>query len=50
VLNAPLKASANHVGALVSPYVSVFGTSFQASDEEIDLRAQQYLESILKEI
>lgn len=37
-------------GAVVSPYVSVFGASFQASDEEIDLSAQQYLESILKEI
>ena len=47
---APLKASANHVGAIVLPYVSVFGASFQASDEEIHLSAQQYLESILKEI
>lgn len=45
---APFKASANHVGAVALPYFSVFGASFQASDEEINQSAKDYLIYVLK--
>jgi putative NADPH-quinone reductase len=45
---APFKASANHVGAVALPYFSVFGASFQASDEDINQSAKDYLNYILK--
>jgi putative NADPH-quinone reductase len=45
---APFQASANHVGAIALPYFSVFGASFQASDEEINQSAKDYVNYILK--
>ncbi|WP_340395014.1 NAD(P)H-dependent oxidoreductase [Paenibacillus sp. FSL E2-0177] len=43
---APFKASAKHVGAEALPYFAVFGASFQASDEEINTSAKEYIEYI----
>jgi putative NADPH-quinone reductase len=43
---APFKASAIHVGATALPHFAVFGASFQASDEEIDQSAADYVEYI----
>jgi len=40
---APFKASAKHVGAEALPYFAVFGASFQASDEEINTSAKEYI-------
>lgn len=45
---APFKASATHVGAIALPYHSVFGASFQASNEEINESAKEYITYILK--
>ncbi|CAM3165914.1 NAD(P)H-dependent oxidoreductase [Paenibacillus lupini] len=45
---APFKASAAHVGAIALPYHSVFGSSFQASNEEINESAREYITYILK--
>jgi len=42
----PFKASVKHVGARVYPYFAVFGSSFQASDEEINQRAKAYTDYI----
>ena len=44
----PFKASANHVGAKVLPYFAVFGSSFQATDEDINQSARDYIEYIFK--
>jgi putative NADPH-quinone reductase len=43
---APFNASAKHVGAEALPYFAVFGASFQASDEEINTSAKEYIEYI----
>ncbi|WP_042196887.1 NAD(P)H-dependent oxidoreductase [Paenibacillus camerounensis] len=43
---APFKASAIHVGATALPYFAVFGASFQATDEEIEQSAADYIEYI----
>lgn len=42
----PFKASVKHVGAIVLPYFAVFGASFQASDEEINQSAKDYINYI----
>ena len=42
----PFKASLKHVGAIAIPYFSVFGASFQASDEEINQSAKEYIHYI----
>ncbi|RFZ77594.1 flavodoxin family protein [Lacrimispora amygdalina] len=44
----PFKASIIHVGAIVLPYFAVFGSSFQASDEEINQSAKDYIDYIFK--
>ncbi|MCH3963933.1 MAG: NAD(P)H-dependent oxidoreductase [Clostridium sp.] len=44
----PFKASANHVGAIVLPHFAFFGSSFQATDDEVDQSAKDYVEYILK--
>ena len=43
---APFKASAIHVGAVALPYFAVFGASYQASDDEIDRSAKDYVDYI----
>lgn len=45
---APFKASINHVGGIALPYFAVFGASFQATDEEINQSAQDYIRYIRK--
>lgn len=45
---APFKASAVHVGAIPLPYFAVFGASFQASDEDIDQSAKDYIKYIFQ--
>ncbi|MEC0233833.1 NAD(P)H-dependent oxidoreductase [Paenibacillus kribbensis] len=45
---APFKASAVHVGAIALPYFSVFGASFQASDEDINQSAKEYIQYIFQ--
>ncbi|MCG7383121.1 NAD(P)H-dependent oxidoreductase [Paenibacillus sp. ACRRY] len=45
---APFKASIKHVGAIALPYFAVFGASFQATDEEINQSAQDYIRYIRK--
>ncbi len=45
---APFKASAVHVGAITLPYFAVFGASFQASDEDIDQSAKDYIKYIFQ--
>ncbi|AUO09460.1 NAD(P)H oxidoreductase [Paenibacillus jamilae] len=45
---APFKASAVHVGATTSPYFAVFGASFQASDEDINQSAKDYIKYIFQ--
>jgi len=42
----PFKASVKHVGAIVYPHFAVFGSSFQASDEEINRSAKDYIDYI----
>ena len=44
----PFKASMIHVGAIVLPYLAVFGSSFQASNEEINQSAKDYIDYIFK--
>ena len=46
-LITPFKASAIHVGAIALPYFAVFGSSFQASDEEINQSANDYINYIV---
>ncbi|MEK5405917.1 NAD(P)H-dependent oxidoreductase [Paenibacillus sp. FSL W8-0439] len=45
---APFKASAVHVGAVTLPYFAVFGASFQASDEDINQSAKDYIKYIFQ--
>ncbi len=45
---APFKASAVHVGAITLPYFAVFGASFQASDEDINQSAKDYIKYIFQ--
>lgn len=45
---APFKASINHVGGIALPYFAVFGASFQATDEEINQSAKDYIRYIRK--
>ncbi|SDF53355.1 Putative NADPH-quinone reductase (modulator of drug activity B) [Fontibacillus panacisegetis] len=47
-LITPFKASIGHVGAVALPYFAVFGVSFQASDEEINHSANEYINYIFK--
>lgn len=47
-LITPFKASARHVGAKALPYFAVFGASFQASDEEINQSAKEYIRYIFR--
>lgn len=47
-LITPFKASIGHVGAVALPYFAVFGISFQASDEEINHSAKEYIDYIFK--
>lgn len=47
-VTTPFKASARHVGAEALPYFALFGASFQASDEEIDRSAREYINYIFK--
>ncbi|MCI1857440.1 MAG: NAD(P)H-dependent oxidoreductase [Sporolactobacillus sp.] len=44
----PFKASMIHVGAIALPYFAVFGSSFQATDEEINQSAKDYIEYLFK--
>ncbi|PNQ81511.1 NAD(P)H-dependent oxidoreductase [Paenibacillus sp. F4] len=44
----PFKASTVHVGAISLPYFAVFGASFQASDEEINQSAKDYIKYIFQ--
>lgn len=44
----PFKASMIHVGAIALPYFAVFGSSFKASDEEINQSAKDYIDYIFK--
>lgn len=46
---APFKATAIHVGAISLPYFSIFGSSFNASNEEIEQSAKDYVNYILNE-
>lgn len=45
----PFKASINHVGAVALPYFAVFGASFQATDEEINQSAQDYIRYVYEQ-
>ncbi|NRT71961.1 NAD(P)H-dependent oxidoreductase [Clostridium beijerinckii] len=45
----PFKATAIHVGAISLPYFSIFGSSFNASNEEIEQSAKDYVNYILNE-
>ncbi|WP_043890887.1 NAD(P)H-dependent oxidoreductase [Paenibacillus sp. Aloe-11] len=45
---APFIASTVHVGAIALPYFSVFGASFQASDEDINQSAKEYIQYIFQ--
>lgn len=47
-VTTPFKASTVHVGAVELPYFAVFGASFQASDEEINQSAIEYINYIFK--
>ncbi len=47
-LITPFKASARHVGADSLAYFAVFGASFQASDEEINQSAKDYIRYIFR--
>ena len=42
----PFKATAVHVGAISMPYFAIFGASYQASDEEINQSAKDYIKYI----
>lgn len=42
----PFKATAVHVGAVAMPYFAIFGASYQASDEEINLSSKDYIKYI----
>lgn len=42
----PFKATAVHVGAISMPYFAIFGASYQASDEEINQSAKNYIKYI----
>ncbi|AIQ54515.1 NAD(P)H-dependent oxidoreductase [Paenibacillus sp. FSL R7-0331] len=44
----PFRASAIHVGAIALPYFAVFGASFQASDDEIEQSAAEYVAYITR--
>jgi len=44
----PFKASAVHVGANVLPYFAIFGASYQASAEDINQNAKDYIQYIFK--
>jgi len=46
-VTTPFIASAIHVGAEALPYFAVFGASFQASDEEINQSAKEYIDYII---
>lgn len=43
----PFKASMLYVGGVMLPYFAAYGFSFQATDEEIDLSAKNYIDYIL---
>lgn len=43
---APFKATAVHVGAVSLPYFAIFGASYQASDEDINQSAKDYIKYI----
>ncbi|OBZ18481.1 NAD(P)H oxidoreductase [Bacillus sp. FJAT-27264] len=47
-VTVPFKASTKHVDAVALPYFAVFGASFQASDEEINHSAVEYINYIFK--
>lgn len=44
----PFKATANHVGAIILPYHTVFSASFQITREEVEESAKQYIKYIAK--
>lgn len=44
----PFKASTVHVGAIALPHFAIFGASYQASDEDINQSAKDYIEYIFK--
>lgn len=48
-MTAPFKASMRHVGAIALPYYAAFGSSFQASDEDIDQSAKEYINHIFSQ-
>ncbi|MCP1422361.1 putative NADPH-quinone reductase [Paenibacillus xylanexedens] len=45
-LVAPFVASMNHVGVQALPHYAVYGASFQATDEEINRSAEEYMRYI----
>lgn len=47
-LIAPFKASLHHVGAIELPYFAFFGASFQATDEQVEQSAADYIRYILQ--
>lgn len=44
---APFKASLRHVGAIELPFFALYGASFQASDEEVEQSAKDYVRHVL---
>lgn len=46
-LLAPFKASATHVGAVMLPYFAFFGSSFQATDADVEQSAKDYAAYVL---
>ncbi len=44
----PFKATVVHVGAVLIPYFAIFGASYQASDEEINQSAKDYIKYIFE--
>lgn len=45
---APFKASLHHVGAIELPHFSFYGASFQATDEQVEESAGEYVKYILQ--
>lgn len=42
----PFKATAIHVGAILMPHFAIFGASYQATEEEINQSAKDYIKYI----
>lgn len=47
-LLSPFQASMQHVGAIALPYFAMFGASFQATEQQIDQSAKDYINYIIE--